>query len=420
MHILPSRLSRRTKNTIAGCSAFAAVALSSVFSAAWAQEAAESAVTRGAYLAAAGNCVSCHTRAGGEPFAGGLAFETPLGTIYSTNITPDQESGLGRWTEADFVRSMHEGRAPGGRHLFPAFPYTAFTKVTDEDVKAIYAYLRTVTPVRYTPPSNGILFSQRWGMAIWNALFFSPGRFQPDTSKSAEWNRGAYLVEGLGHCSACHTPRNLFMAEIAAQAYAGAAVHDHVDGGKSRKWWAVNLTPAKGALEAWAVEDIAAYLKEGYSDRAGTFGPMNDVVVNSTRHLTAEDTQAMAVFLKELPPQEIQTATIPPEQVKAGEEIYAERCEDCHMSSGRGGMLGGPPLAGSAIVQAPDPSSLINTILYGPQTPKELGDFGSWETMKPYKDVLDDAALAAVANYVRGSWQNKGGPVTPEDVAKQR
>lgn len=375
--------------------------------------------TRGAYLARAGNCLSCHTRPGGEPFAGGLAFETPLGVIYSTNITPDPETGIGKWTDADLIRAMHEGKAPDGRRLFPAFPYTSFTKVTDEDVKAIYAYLRTVTPVRYTPPANSMAFRMRWGMALWNALFFEPGRFEKDPSQSDEWNRGAYLTEALGHCGACHSPRNLFMAEITDQAHSGGSILDHVADGKARRWSAVNLTPARGGLEAWSVEDIASYLKTGFSERAGSFGPMNDVIVNSTRHLTDEDVRAIAVYLKSLPPRAEQTATLTPDQLKAGEPIYEERCKSCHMASGRGGFLTGPPLEGSAIVQAADPASLINVILYGPDPHPELGESG-WETMKPYADVLSDAEVAAVATYTRGMWGNNGGPVTAAEVAKQR
>ena len=386
-------------------------------------------VERGKYLATAGNCISCHTRPGGEPFAGGLGFETQIGTIrakiHSTNITPDPETGIGKWTEADLIRAMHEGVAPGGRNLYPAFPYTSFTKVTDDDVKAIYAYLKTVTPVKYTAPENSFIFSQRWAMPIWNALFFKPGRFEKIAGKSDEWNRGAYLVDGLGHCSACHSPRNFAMAEIQSKAYAGGAILDHVgkeQDNKIRSWSAPNLTPVKGGLAKWSATDIANYLKKGYSPtRAGTFGPMNEVIANSMRHMTDEDIKAIAAYIKDLPPHEPVMATIPADKAAPGEKIYGERCRECHQASGRGGMFSAPPLEGSAIVQAADPSSLINTVLYGPQTPeKELGYFGSWETMKPYGDVLSDEDMAAVANYIRSAWGNVGGPVTAADVAKQR
>ncbi len=383
-------------------------------------------IARGKYLAAAGNCISCHTRPGGEPFAGGLAFETKIGpiraTIHSTNITPDADTGIGRWVEADLIKAMHEGVAPGGRNLFPAFPYTSFTKVTDDDVKAIYAYLKTVAPVKYEPPSNSLIFSQRWAMSLWNKMFFKPGRFEAVAAKSEAWNRGAYLVDGLGHCSACHSPRNFAMAEIPSQAYAGGAILDHVAEGVVRTWSAPNLTPVKGGLITWTAGDIVSYLKTGFSAaRAGSFGPMNEVIANSMRYMTDDDLKAMATYLKELPPQDVITDAISTEQAAAGEKVYTARCKECHQSSGRGGMFSAPPLAGSAVAQSADPSSFINVVLYGPNTPEEqMGTFGSWETMKPYGKVLSDEDLAALANYVRSAWGNKGGPVMPADVAKQR
>ena len=378
-----------------------------------------SSAERGRYLADAGNCISCHTQPGAMPFTGGVRFETPFGTLYSSNITPDPATGIGAWKADDLRRAMHEGIAAGGYRLYPAFPYTAFTKVTDADIDAIYAFLRAVKAVRYTPPSSGFVFTQRWGMASWNALFFSEGRFSPDAARSAEWNRGAYLVEGLGHCSACHTPRNLFMAEIAGKAFAGGLIQDQVAQGKIRRWSAVNLTSAKNGLGAWSVSDLAKYMQTGFSARGGTFGPMNEVIVNSLKKLTAEDVRAMAVYLKSLPAQEYRGDGVTPQEANAGEAIYKDRCEKCHSTSGRGGMFGGPPLAGSAVVQAEDPASLINIILYGPETPKEVA-FGGWETMKPYTEVLNDSQVAAVSNYVRGSWGNRATTVKAADVTQQR
>ncbi len=376
-------------------------------------------VARGKYLAAAGDCISCHTRPGGAPFTGGVGFETPFGSIYSSNITPDDDTGIGKWTAADLRKAMHEGVAPGGKHLFPAFPYTAFTKVSDQDVDAIFAYLRTLKAERYQPPENGILFTMRWPMMFWNALFFEPGRYKPDTSKPVEWNTGAYLVEGLGHCSACHSPRNIFQAEVAERAYAGGVIMDHVAEGKSRKWSAPNLTPAKTGLASWPVDELKSYLKTGVSSVAGTFGPMNDVIVNSLSQLTDADVQAMAVYLKALPVQEQEGQPVTAEVAQAGKAIYEKRCSECHQSGGDGGLFAGPPLAGSVIVQTADPASLINVILYGPQTPKSV-DYGAWETMKLYGDVLSDADVAAVSNYIRGSWGNKAPPVTAAQVAAQR
>lgn len=377
-------------------------------------------IERGKYLAAAGNCISCHTRPGGVPFTGGRPFSTPFGTLYSTNITPDNETGIGQWKAEDMRRAMHEGVAPGGRRLFPAFPYPSFTKVSDADVDAIYAYLRSLKPVRYTPPDNGMLFWQRWPMRLWNAFFFEPGRFTPDPSKSEEWNRGAYLVDGLGHCSACHTPRNRFMAEETSRAYAGSSgIMEEVAKDELRAWSGVNLTSAKEGLAAWSVNDLTKYLKTGFSPRAGTFGPMNEVIVNSTRELTSEDVKAMAVYLKSLPAHESATPSVTAEQAKPGAAIYKAKCDKCHMSSGRGGMFTAPPVAGSAVVQTDDPASLLNIILFGPMVPADV-KLGAWETMKGYHQSLTDDDIAKLANYLRGSWGNRGRLVTAEDVARQR
>ncbi len=397
--------------------AFVAVGLF-LASSALAQE--DPVLARGRYLVAAGNCISCHTRPDGVPFTGGVAFDTPFGTLYSTNITPDDETGIGTWTADDLRRALHEGIAPGGRALFPAFPYTAFTKVTDEDVDAIYAYLRSLTAERSSAPGNSLAFGQRWPIKLWNKLFFKPGRFAEDASRSAEWNRGAYLVEGLGHCSACHSPRNAAMAEIAKKAYAGGVLQDKVgDGGPVRRWSAVNLTSAREGLGTWPLEDLAKYLNTGLSLHAGSFGPMNDVITNSLKRLTIADAHAMAVYLKSLPAQDSGSPIVTPEQAKSGEAIYKDRCATCHQSSGRGGFFTGPPVAGSAVAQADDPAALINVILYGPETAKGIAT-GSWETMKPFKDLLSDDEVASVANYLRGSWGNRGRPVAASEVARQR
>jgi alcohol dehydrogenase (quinone), cytochrome c subunit len=380
---------------------------------------AAAAIERGKYLANAGNCVSCHTRPGGIAFTGGLPFETALGTIYSTNITPDAETGIGKWSAADLRRAMREGIARDGSRLFPAFPYTSFTKVSDVDVADIYAYLRTLRPVRYTPPGNGALFWMRWPLAAWNKLFFNEGRFVPDSRQTAEWNRGAYLVEGLGHCSACHTPRNAFLAEKSDAAYQGGVVLGDVARSKQRHWSAVNLTSQKHGLGSWSVADLARYFQTGVSSRAGTFGPMNEVIVNSLKLLTPADLHAMAVYVKALEGPAYTAEMVTPELVAAGASLYKDRCEKCHGSSGRGGFFSGPPLAGSAVVQAEDPASLINVIVYGPTLPKSVS-FGAWETMPAYADILDDSQIAALSDFLRGSWGNRAAPVTVASVARQR
>lgn len=376
-------------------------------------------IARGAYLAAAGNCISCHTRPGGAPYSGGVAFQTPFGTIYSTNITPEATTGIGRWTAADLRRAMQEGYAADGSKLFPAFPYTSFTKVTDGDVTAIFAFLRTVPQVHYSPPRNSFIMNLRWPLKLWDKMFFTPGRFAPDATKSTQWNRGGYLVEGLGHCNACHSPRNSAMAELPGKAYEGGAIQEMVTEGRNRRWSAVNLTSAKTGLAAWSVEDLTKYLHNGYSLRGGTFGPMNEVITNSLSKLDVEDVRAMATYIKSLPALEEPSDPVPFERVKAGSGIYKDRCENCHSASGRGGMFSAPPLVGSAVVQATDPASLINVILYGPHFPSNFSS-NSWETMQPYATAISDEQIAAVSNYIRNSWGNHAPQVTASDVAAQR
>jgi mono/diheme cytochrome c family protein len=401
-------------------------------------------IAKGKYLATAGDCISCHTRPDGDEFAGGLPLKTPFGTIYTANITPDKETGIGNWTEAQLARAMREGIADDGSHLYPGFPYTAYTKVTDEDVHAIYAYLQSLKPVSYNPPKNEMPFpfSQRGLMAIWNKLFLKEGRYTPDASQSAEWNRGAYLVEGLGHCGACHTPRNQLGGERTSLALTGGVYQDDIadavheqeivkQDNMVRAWSAVNLTSSPQGLGAWSVEEIAAYLKTGHNDRAGAFGPMAEVVGNSTQYLTDEDTHAMAVYLKSLPPlaQPIDK-TVSPDQMQKGEIAFTVRCGDCHLPTGLGSPRTpdadptkvSPPLVGNSVVQASDPATMINVILYGAHE-KVLND-KAWPKMPGFElDFglgMDDEQVAALANYVRNSWGNKANAVDPKDVAKQR
>jgi mono/diheme cytochrome c family protein len=377
-------------------------------------------VERGRYLVLAGNCASCHTRPGGAPYSGGVAFETPFGRLYSSNITADRVHGIGNWSLGDLKRALHEGVSARGHLLFPAFPYPSFTKTTDEDVKAIYAYMQTVAADAYERPPNSFLLKQRWGMAIWNRLFFRPGRFKPDATQSAEWNRGAYLVDALGHCGACHTPRNVFMAEIPEKAYQGAVIPEHVAADRVRDWSAIDLTSAPSGLKEWTVTGLTKYLHTGFSPRAGSFGPMNEVIANSTSKLTEEDAQAMSMYLKGLPADKVAEATPPNAEVlKPGEPLYRDRCAKCHGDAGRGGMFQGPPLYASAVVRASNPASLINAILYGAAPPEGI-TLGAWETMKPYADVLADVDVAAVATYVRGKWGTQASEVTAVMVAKQR
>lgn len=383
-------------------------------------------IERGQYLALVGNCTSCHTREGGAPYAGGVAFQTPYGTLYSTNVTQDPELGIGRWTLAQFTRALREGVRADGSHLYPAFPYTEFTKISDEDVAALYAYFKTIAPVHQAPPPNQLRFpySQRWALGIWNALFFKPGRFQPDRKQSAQWNRGAYLVEGLGHCGECHTPRGFLSAQNAGQALSGAVYPDNI-GGRWLNWSSVNLTSATDGLGGWSVEDIADYLRYGYTLKAGVFGAMNEVVGNSTRYLTDADAQAIAAYLKGLPPiQRDGDAPLSGDQMEDAEILYSVNCGTCHLPTGLGSGDTGPPLAGSPIVQAANPESLINITLYGglvPETPpSQRWAARKWQPMNPFGDKLSDQDVATLLSYVRASFGNHSGAVSPAEVAAQR
>jgi len=402
----------------------------------------QSIVDQGRYLATAGDCISCHSRPGGPAFSGGRALNTPFGVIYSANITPDANTGIGAWSEQQFERALRSGVAADGTHLYPAFPYTAYTKVSDQDVHAIYVYLRTLKPVNYAPPQNKMSFpfSLRALLAGWKAMFLDAGRYVPDPSRSDEWNRGAYLTQGLGHCGACHTPRNVFGAERGSQAFTGADYLDDIndevvdsritpmDEITVRTWSSANLTQAPSGLGAWSVEAIAQYLKTGHSARAAAFGPMSEVVANSTSHLTDRDIHAIAVYLKSLAPA---TQNAPgkasAQTLKAGAIVYTTRCADCHLPSGLGVPRGpeadasktAPPLAGSAALQAPNPATLINVILYGAHE-AVLTD-GSWPKMSGFELSvgLDDEQIAALCTYLRSSWGNQAGTVDAAAVAKQ-
>lgn len=381
---------------------------------------------RGEYLATAGNCVSCHTSDNGKAFVGGLDFETPFGTIYSTNITPDPETGIGQWSLEEFTAAMREGVGREGEHLYPVFPYTSFTNVSDEDIAAIFAYLKTLTPVKSTPPENdlGFPYNQRWALGLWKALYFDEARYEPQPEQSAEWNRGAYLVEGLGHCGMCHSPRNFMGAIDTDLAMTGGRYMERVEG-KLSAWSAPNLTSAPSGLAKWSDEDIQNYLKLGFSHRAGVFGPMNKVVVNSTRHMTDEDVQAMTVYLKSLPANAQDSGKPASEDVlRAGSLQYDIHCGTCHLPTGEGSSETGPPLLGSPVVMDADPASLINITLYGAQTPKtppsREWQAREWKRMEAFDSKLTDEQAAALLSFVRASWGHEAGAVTAKQVAEQR
>lgn len=381
---------------------------------------------KGEYLVAAGNCVSCHTVEDGTPFAGGLAFETPFGTIYSTNITSDPEVGIGHWSLEDFINAMRHGEAPDGKHLYPVFPYASYANVSDEDVAAIYAYLQTIAPVKSTQSENdlGFPYNQRWTLGLWKMMFLDDNRFEPQPEQSEEWNRGAYLVEGLGHCAMCHTPRNFLGATDNDLAMTGGTYMTRFEG-KLSAWSAPNLTSADSGLAMWSVDDITDYLKLGVSHRAGVFGPMNEVVVNSTRHMSREDVRAMAVYLKSLRSNSQGSGEPATEDVlRAGSLQYDIHCGSCHLPTGEGSPEQGPPLIGSPVVLDADPASLINITLYGAQTP-HISPSAEWESrawirMESYDNKLNDEQVADLLSFIRATWGHEAGAVTPEQVAEQR
>lgn len=401
-------------------------------------------VEQGRYLATAGNCISCHTRSSGESFSGGRPFDTQFGVIYSANITPDPEFGIGGWSEEQFSRALRKGVSADGKHLYPALPYTAYTKVTDADVRAMYAYFFSLKPVKYAPPKNDMYFpfGLRGLLAGWKMIFFEEGEYVSDPSRSVEWNRGAYLTEGLGHCGACHSPRNMLGGERSSQALTGgtfreeigyAVVDDKIipmEEGMVELWSAPNLTSAPVGLDAWSLGEIATYLKTGHSARAGAFGPMNEVIANSTSHLTDPDVRAIAVYLKSLPPAMQASPTMASdEQLAAGEIVYTTRCGDCHLPTGLGvprveandASKAAPPLAGNAVVQAPNPATLINIILYGAHGGDLADGSWPWPKMNGFELAvgLDDEQIAALATYVRSSWGNNASAVDAAAVNRQ-
>jgi mono/diheme cytochrome c family protein len=379
-------------------------------------------VEKGRYLATLGNCATCHTAKGGESFAGGLKLETPFGVLYSTNITADEATGIGRWSFEDFYHAMKRGIRPDGTHLYPAFPYTSFAKLCDADIASIYLYMKTIAPVHAPARPNELRFpyNLRSTLRAWSKLFHDPSSYVNDPTRSTEWNRGAYLVEGIAHCGACHSPRNFLGAERDELALSGGVFLDEVAKRKYRSWSAINLTPASNGLGTWSTDSIVAYLKQGETEEAIVHGPMNEVVMNSTRHMEDADARAVASYLKGIPAKSQHSGDASdPEQLAAGKITYTVHCGSCHLPTGNGDEVLGLTLAGNPIVQAADPSSLINVILYGPRLPPP--PFIPDRTrMKPFGKRLSDEDIANLATYVRASFGNQAGAVTEDQVNRQR
>lgn len=374
----------------------------------------ESLLRRGRYLAIAGDCVSCHTRAGGGPFNGGRGLPTPFGTIYTPDITGDRSTGLGNWTSDQFFRAMNNGRGADGDHLYPAFPFPHFTLISRQDSDAILAYLKSVPGTPYTKPANRLPFpvDLRISAAAWQTLFFRDRRFQRDASKSEAWNRGAYLVEGLGHCGSCHTPKNLLGAEDRSRDLQGA---------KLNNWVAPDLTSnARTGLGRWTIADIVEFLKTGRNAHSNAAGSMAEVISYSTSQLSDEDLNAMAVYLKSRPSSSASKPSAPSEDaINAGKALYFDACTACHYARGQGSPGLFPPLAGSAVSQQADPTTVIHLILTGgraaptPNRPSPIA-------MPAFDWKLSDREIANVATYIRNSWGNVADPVSADDVAKLR
>src|SRR6185437_8313336 len=293
---------------------------------------------RGEYLARAGDCIACHTAPEGHIFAGGRAMPTPFGTLYSSNITPDPDTGIGKWTADDFYQTMHRGRFPDGGLIYPAMPFASYTKITRADSDAIFAYLKTIQPVKQPnrPHDLSFPYNNRELILGWRTLFFSEGEYKPDPSKSAEWNRGAYLVEGLGHCGMCHSPINALGGTSQSEAYQGGLIPE-------QGWYAPSLTSNKeGGLGEWSIKDIVDLLKTGTSMRGAVYGPMAEVVYNSLQYLSQSDLEAMAVYLKSLPNRAAKepASPVPPAEgsllATLGKDVYQRHCAACHGGDGRG------------------------------------------------------------------------------------
>ena len=391
------------------------VLCSAVARAGAASEPSPEMVAQGKALIEAGDCASCHTADPAKPFAGGKRIDTPFGGIYAPNLTPDRDTGIGAWTDPDFTRALRFGTAPDGSSYYPAFPYQYFTKMTKDDTLAIRAYLGTLAPVtnRNKPPELRWPLNYRVLMRAWNYLFFKPGLFEPDQLKSATWNRGGYLVTGLGHCGACHTPKNYFGADKRELAFSGGEVSG---------WFAPRLDgAARSGLKSWSVEDIAEYLQSGRNARSHADGLMAEVVVNSTSKMSDADVRAVAVYLKSLPPGRREPIVTPPEddEMNAGQAVYARLCIPCHEADGSGTPRIYPPLPGNALLQSVNPSSTLRIILDGAHTVTTPRAPNTGE-MPGYAKQLSDEQIAAVTNYMRNSWGNAAPLVTAAQVAKAR
>lgn len=383
-----------------------------------------SLVERGAYLARAADCMACHTRPGGENSAGGLGFKLPFGTLYSTNITPDKQTGIGNYSDADFLNAVRRGVRRDGARLYPAMPYVSYAYMTDDDALAIKAYLFSLPAVHEEEPANTLAFpfNQRWAMIIWSAVFNPDARFAPDSSKSAEWNRGAYLAEALAHCGECHTPRNLAFALDNREKFAGAV---------TAGWRAFNITPDKATgIGNWSDADLAAYLAHGHATGHGTAsGPMGEAVDRSFSQMTADDIKALVAYVRSVPAiasSSPMARPAPPAPAShrdgggtgnaRGKMVFAGACVSCHGWSGESAISPLATLTGAAAVNDPSAINVAQIVLSGTTRSTPEGAL----SMPAFGSAYSDDEIAAVANYVTARFGGKGSTLTAKDVASLR
>ncbi|MBI3531260.1 MAG: cytochrome c [Burkholderiales bacterium] len=381
-------------------------------------------VERGRYLATLGNCQLCHTPRGGVPYAGGRGIATPFGTIFSSNLTPSP-AGLGAWSADDFWRALHHGQSRDGRWLYPAFPFNNTTHITRPDSDALYAYLRSLPPQATPAPAHQLdwPYSTQAALKVWRALYFEEGGTTPTAERDSnlEVQRGAYLVRGLGHCSACHAPRNALGASSNMLDLAGGLI-------PVQNWYAPSLTnPTEAGVQDWTLDDIVALFQSGRAGNALVTGPMAEVVQHSTQHWSAADLRAMALYLKQLPRTDTPVASTTTASVRlkgTGEQLYDKRCAQCHGEQGEGrrgtdGSFAYPPLAGNRAVTMASPANLVQIVLNGgfaPATPGHPRPFG----MPPFVLNLSDSDVATLLTYIRTQWGNQAPPVSTLDVQQLR
>ncbi len=372
-------------------------------------------IERGRYLSVLSDCGGCHTVPGGKPFAGGRAIETPFGNIISPNVTPDLETGIGAWSDEQFDAAVRKGIGRTGAHLYPAMPYNAYARMSRDDVMAIRAYFSSLEPVRNTRDANTLPFpfNIRSLMIAWNALYFRAGEYKPDPARTAEWNRGKFIVDGPAHCGACHTPKTQL---------GGDRIDQYMQGANLQGWSAPGITNAKGTgLGNWTAGDIALYLKSGHNSFTAATGPMAEAVELSTSKMTDGDRAAIATYLKSLPGKEnaAGTAPIDGKVMAAGGAIYRDQCSACHGIGGKGVPYLFPSLADSSMARAKDPTTVIRMVLRGARS-VGTKDEPTAPGMPSFGWQLDDRKVADVLSYVRNSWGSAAAPVDPSDVTRLR